>query len=541
MIIEKSSLESALIDIKEKYNIVGTPIFLSSLSENNWKTEIYKKLSAVRKDPYHDSERIVIVQDVNDIYDYDDSPSSPGQMLHFVQQTLQEIDITNFFVIIISPNPAIGDEIQSLKIRHSTDNTSMHYYPVKGYYKKQMPHQDTFCILPWIHFYLSTDGNVLPCCISDRNRPLGNLKNSSIESIFNGDKMKRVRKNMLNGRKSQECENCYKKEKNNLISKRQSSNKKWDNLIHNVKKVTEEDGTLNDIKIIDFHLGLNSVCNLMCRTCSGVSSTKLAGEEKKILNSSKNFDKILTVNEKKTIAKRLSSHIANAEMIAFAGGEPTRQQEQYDILDQLLKYKKNHTVSLRYTINFTTLKYNGNSIIDYWKKFDDVLVNASIDGYGNKFEYIRHGANWNAVEDNFIKLKKECPHIKFRVNSVVSFLSVESIIELQRIWHENGVLPIENFEISLMLENSGYYEIQSLPKHHKERISNIIDQHCEWLSFQNVEDLLNDWISIKKYMNYSDKTYLLSETKKDCELRDKSRGVNFYKTFPELADVFDLD
>jgi hypothetical protein len=167
MIIEKSSLDSALIDVKEKYDIVGTPIFLSSLSENNWKTEIYNKLSAVRKDPYHDTERIVIVQDINDIYDYDDSLGSPGQMLHFVQKTLQEIDITNFFVLIVSSNPDIENELNSLKTQYSTDNTCMQYYRVSGHYKKQRPQQDTFCVLPWVHFYLSTDGNVLPCCISD--------------------------------------------------------------------------------------------------------------------------------------------------------------------------------------------------------------------------------------------------------------------------------------------------------------------------------------------------------------------------------------
>lgn len=540
MIIEKSSLDSALIDVKEKYDIVGTPIFLSSLSENNWKTEIYNKLSAVRKDPYHDTERIVIVQDINDIYDYDDSLGSPGQMLHFVQKTLQEIDITNFFVLIVSSNPDIENELNSLKTQYSTDNTCMQYYRVSGHYKKQRPQQDTFCVLPWVHFYLSTDGNVLPCCISDRNTPLGNLKNLSVESVFNGNKMKQVRKNMLNGHKSPECKNCYKKEENNLTSKRQTSNKKWANLIKDAKQITEEDGTLNDIKIIDFHLGLNSVCNLMCRTCSGVSSTKLAGEEKKLLNFSDNFDNILTVNEKRTISERLKPYIAKAETVSFAGGEPTLQQEQYDILDELIKNKKNRSVSLEHNINFTTLKYNKNSILEYWNKFNDIIVNGSIDGYGNKFEYIRHGANWNTVENNFLILKKECPHIKLRVNSVVSFLSIESIIELQYKWHENNILPIENFEISLMLENSGYYEIQSLPQHHKKRISKKIDEHCEWLSSHNNRDLLNDWLSVKKYMNSSDKTYLLHETKKDCELRDKARGVNFYETFPELADVFDI-
>lgn len=540
MIIEQSSLDSALVDIRKQYDMVNEPIFLSALSENNWKTELYNKLSAARKDPYCDSERIAIVQDINDIYDYDDSVGSPGQYLLFIQQILQQIDITNFFVLIITPNPYIENELISLKENYSTDSTSMQYYKVDGYYKKQQPRQDTFCILPWMHFYLSTNGSVLPCCISDRNKPLGNLKNNSVKSIFNGSKMNQVRKNMLNGHKSVECQNCYIKEENNLKSKRQRSNKNYKSLIQSAKNNTNEDGSLDKIEIIDFHLGLNSVCNLMCRTCSGVSSTKLAGEEKKILNLSDNFSNILTVTEKKNISEQLVPYIHSAEQVSFAGGEPTRQQEHYNILDELLKYKKQNTVSLEYSINFTTLTYNGNSILDYWNKFTNIMVAGSIDGHGKKFEYIRHGAKWDVVENNFLKLKKECPHVNISVNSVVSFLSIESIMELQRMWHKNNILSIENFEISLMLENSGHYEIQSLPQHHKTRITKKIDNHCDWLLSQNNKKLFDDWVAIKTYMNSSDKTYLLHETKKDCELRDKARGVDFYEIFPELRDVFNI-
>ena len=127
------------------------------------------------------------------------------------------------------------------------------------------------------------------------------------------------------------------------------------------------------------------------------------------------------------------------------------------------------------------------------------------------------------------------------VNSVISFLSIESVLELQRMWNDAEILSINNFKVDLMAENSGFFDIQSLPKHHKKRLTKKIDDHCEWLKSKSNKDLLLDWLSIKEYMNSSDKTYLLHETKKDCELRDKARGVNFYDVFPHIADVFNLD
>jgi len=541
MILEQHTIDVALNDIESQYNIVGTPIFLSLLSDNNWKTEFYNKLKELRKDAYQDNERIIVVQDTNDQYHYDDSSHSPGEMLVFLQQTLQEIDITNFFVLVVTPNPYVDKEIGTLQRDWSSDETRIQYYKLTGDYKKEKIKQDTFCVIPWMHFYLSTNGNVLPCCVSDRDFPVGNLKTEKLSEIYNGNKMAFIRKNMLNGIKSKECKNCYIKEHQGVESRREQYNKKWHKKIEKIKKITNKDGFLDELEIIEFHLGLNSVCNLMCRTCGGESSTKLAGEEKRLLHFSKNYDNILNVKQKSKIVNEISPYLQNADAISFAGGEPTRQKEQYEILDQLINMGLNSTVSLQYNINFTTIEFNGKSIIDYWNKFDNVRVNASIDGCGEQFEYIRHGANWKKVEKNFKKIKLQCPHVKLYVNSVVSFLSIESIIDLQRLWHDHNILSADNFEISLMLENAGYYEIQSLPQHHKIRISKKIDEHCDWLLDHNCLTLSSEWEKIRDYMNSADMTYILGETKKDTERRDKSRGVNFYTVFPHMADVFDLD
>ncbi|MDD5629405.1 MAG: SPASM domain-containing protein, partial [Elusimicrobia bacterium] len=63
----------------------------------------------------------------------------------------------------------------------------------------------TLCILPWIQMIVETDGRVLPCCVADVSRPLGNVRRSRLEAVWNSETMRRIRRNMLAGRENPEC------------------------------------------------------------------------------------------------------------------------------------------------------------------------------------------------------------------------------------------------------------------------------------------------------------------------------------------------
>ena len=53
----------------------------------------------------------------------------------------------------------------------------------------------TFCLAPWIHSFISPQGERKLCCISEN--VIGT--NVTLEEMWNGDEMKDVRKKMLNG------------------------------------------------------------------------------------------------------------------------------------------------------------------------------------------------------------------------------------------------------------------------------------------------------------------------------------------------------
>ena len=67
-----------------------------------------------------------------------------------------------------------------------------------------MPDSDFFCKRPWIGFEIEHDGTVKPCCMT-KESSCGNLNNSSIEEIWNGEKYRNLRQLMATGQWEKVC------------------------------------------------------------------------------------------------------------------------------------------------------------------------------------------------------------------------------------------------------------------------------------------------------------------------------------------------
>ena len=60
---------------------------------------------------------------------------------------------------------------------------------------------DVMCILPWIHMHPWPNGKTMLCCDSPWEDHIGDLRENSLKEVWNSEKMKQVRLNMLNGKK----------------------------------------------------------------------------------------------------------------------------------------------------------------------------------------------------------------------------------------------------------------------------------------------------------------------------------------------------
>ena len=68
--------------------------------------------------------------------------------------------------------------------------------------------KDTFCILPWIHFIVRSTGQVAACCEQSESINYGKFQ-SNIYETANLDRLKKLRKDLYNGKRSKYCIKCW--------------------------------------------------------------------------------------------------------------------------------------------------------------------------------------------------------------------------------------------------------------------------------------------------------------------------------------------
>lgn len=521
------SIKNLINQLENSYTI-SEPLYLSNFFCENGEKWLYESLKNLYQAEYKNNYRIVLIQDCSDVYDYSDSP---GRLVTALQKFASQIDISNFFILLLTNNINIEQELEQVKKLYSTDENTIQYQivntlPAKAAIEKT---QDTFCILPWTHLYVGPDGNVLPCCQGDQQYPMGNVRNQSIDNILKSSKFNKLRSNMLSNVRSKECSRCYTLEDNNLQSYRVENNNQWrhlDNIQYN------KDGTIDKFKPVYIDIRLNNICNLKCRMCSSYFSSSIAAEDKELYGVISNS---LRNQERKYELKEILEYIPFVEKIYFAGGEPLLAPEHYEILNKLIDCN-NTNIEILYNTNFTNLVFRDTDITTLWNKFTKVRIGASIDAMDTAAEYIRHGTKWTTIEQNLNKIKQKSPHVDFVVTSTVGFMNVTSLIKLQQHWHNNNILDISKFSLTTTI-SPDHLTVNVLPTRHKERLDKIIKEHIQWCINHNAKTLASQWNDVLQYMWSSDNSHYLGEFVRITKMLDLHRGESFVNVFPEFQDL----
>ena len=388
----------------------------------------------------------------------------------------------------------------------------------------------TFCILPWIHVYANPDGSVLPCCIGEHHKHLGNVQQESVASIWNNTKYKTMRKKMLAGEQCEECTACYKSEENNVKSMRQSKLETFNRFLPLADK-TNSDGSLDELSLKYFDVRWSNICNFKCRSCSSTYSSSWATEDNKHGHNKEVFIFAGGDNNDK-LYNQFLPHFANMEEIYFAGGEPLLTDKHYDMLEHLISIGKTN-VELRYNTNLSSLKYKGKSVIDLWKQFSNIQIYVSLDSWGDRAEYIREGTEWSVIEENIRLIKKEAPHIDMRMTSVISAFNVYTLPDFLDYLFANKLFDKNNFYPSFYnLINPHYYSPDILP----DNLKTAIITKLKSASFTRyLDQQIKNVISGLENSTFDPilKNQFLNKTK----YYDQIRNRDFLKTFQELAEL----
>ena len=389
-----------------------------------------------------------------------------------------------------------------------------------------------FCMFPWMHLNVTPKGDIYPCCSNNYTTPFGSTKETSLKQAFNNDKMKQLRLNMLNETKSEICTFCYKHEEAGPHSFRNYSKEHWGKDFDELVPQTQPDGTMPDFKMKYYDIRFSNICNFKCRTCGAEFSSQWAAEQK--ANHDPNHYIVIHADDNKgNLLDEVLTHIEHIDLAYFAGGEPLITDEHYTILEEMIR-KGRTDVTLRYNTNASNIKYKNHDILDLWKHFKRVELSCSIDHYGERAEWLRHGTDWGKVESNLLTFR-DLDFVKFQMNTVFSIFNYTTIGEFYNYLKEKNLVKLDDWYHSLYLAvHPSYYSAKSMPKELKAiaqaKATKFIESNGpSWVLLNN---LVGDGI---KFAAESD---TWAENKKTFFMHtlatDKIRGERFFDVFPEL-------
>lgn len=414
----------------------------------------------------------------------------------------------------------------------------------------------TFCIYPWVHQYVGPPGDVKPCCVFTQNIQLGSLKENTLAEVWNNEETKKLRKMMLNGEKHPGCDICWRREdmvhKTHRIDANQNLFKED---VYHIVNATQEDGHLpiHELKYIDARW--NNLCNLKCRTCGPRFSTswiedhaklydrtiaevKIAGDAYNFAGKTENqlFDEILP-------------HIPHLKQIYFAGGEPLMQIEHYKVLEELIRIghtgSKEKPLVINYNTNFSQLKLGKHSALEYWKHFNNIKVNASLDGSHHRAEFWRKGTDWKTVVDNRKRMIEECPKTEFKIAFTLSWPNVYNLFEFHKEWVELNLIRPGDISLNL-LDVPFYFSIKNIPTWKKQKIEPLFHEQIAWLKTLDVQGsttrIIREYQDALTFMYSVDTGNEFKYVDDFVKIQSKLDGIrneSFFDVFVEHQDLRD--
>ena len=433
-----------------------------------------------------------------------------------------------------------------------------------------MTRSKTFCALPWIHLATRPNGDVRVCCtanasgadVDDKTAGLVkkdgiamNMRNHTIEEVWNSEHMRATRLKMLNGEIPNSCRKCFAEEEKGIVSKRRWETEVWDSRldIDDIVSKTDEQGNL-PVNIPYFDLRLGNVCNLKCVMCSPHDSSSWIKEWKLNMPEYKNKDLIkdqswdsdfdYTWYKKGSFIDSMKEQAQHIKELYFAGGEPLMIPEHYNILQFMVDEGHSQNCCVRYNSNGTDIP---EKLLSLWEHFREVTFNFSIDAYGDKNDYIRYPSKWSTIENNIKMLDSTLPHIRINIAAAAQLLNIAYIDELAQ-WKQDqnfskvNLPPFGGGMISTHLVYlPNYLNVRVLPKELKEfarkRIMGFVDRQKFNREFNNSPMGRMRWLGVIDYMMAEDWSDKLPMVKDYLRVLDKNRGTDFRKTFPELGEI----
>ena len=321
---------------------------------------------------------------------------------------------------------------------------------------------DTFCLSPWVHTYLSPQTERRLCCASRENAQnfkqyidtgagTGKYIPITLDEHWNSEHMKSVRRRMLAGETLPECEVCN----NKLLNTDVYRDYFWHMFKHRYEEamtLTDETGH-TDFKPISWDYRFSNLCNFKCRMCGDMLSSAWESEQRHhnmidYTNTKNNWmipevkreiEKFQDTQIEKEFSDAVEEH--RVEEVYWVGGEPLMYEQHWKYMRRIVELGDGPKVYARYNTNLSRVNYKGINL------YDDILAHirdwqicASLDGTGKIGEYIRTGLDYSKWLSNFEEgVSKQKNRRQMRIDFTLTLPGMFEVLNIVNLAERLGV------------------------------------------------------------------------------------------------------
>ena len=414
------------------------------------------------------------------------------------------------------------------------------------------------CALLWSHVANEPGGSCRTCCIAkhrikDKNGNEMNLASNTMTEILKSKFVEEIREEIRDGGEPDNCETCWIDERNGKKSKRQVYNEYYAHWYGDHYIIWDQVPE----RVVDAQLIFDNTCNLKCRSCNTNYSSKWREEAiDRGVPFWENEHPVDMMDEKlSTFWTDLDNWTNDILRLEIMGGEPFYMKQFREFAKLLIERKTSQRIALTLSTNGTVA--NKELLESMASNFKDLAFSVSIDGVGDKFEYLRHPGNWEETKSNldyYYELHNSMYPVNVQITHTVTALNVMYLPEFYEYFKNRW----PNFNIWLNIAHFPKWITSAvLPARAKKDITEKL-QAYDFGKYKSEIGSLIDYMNTPLYQNGDsvpgniavrlDRDRLLAMDGRNIEKKydtfknqiaggDKYRQENFTEVFPELHEL----
>ena len=395
------------------------------------------------------------------------------------------------------------------------------------------------CLAPFSYITIDPAMNVSPCPALGGST--WQFPNKSIAEVWNSTTLDEFRQHMLDNQRHEVCERCWAEESVGMKSERTmlydpASDPQGINTeileskltpVHVIKPENYQRGPMQLV------IKVSNLCNLRCRSCNSQDSVTMRTEGEKyqkIYNPKSNpmlrgSGKIPPLSDIQV--DEIINIADNLKRIEFYGGEPLLDPQLPVLLARLVEKDLAKNININISTNITNRI--SPELTDTLSHFNHFNLNLSIDGWAEKFEYLRHPASWDTVRENiawFVNLRDSGP-INMSLLPVITVTSMNVFYLDELIDNLHSHYQLEPFLIKAWYPE--HFDIANIPDAAGKQIAQRLRQYTG-----------HDLSPIANALEQASNGQRWTEFQQWTKFLDQHRQESFSKTFPEYAELLNF-